>query len=470
MLDDFKTAVNDEDKSSEKKSTQKILPKICHETSDTSTATTDSNRKPIIGALNYIPMRNEEEDLNRTNHETETEMVEKNEVNMEKPTEEAYDDQYLKKVGFENSNKHEEVQESITSMIKHEEVDMDYGDYYYEDDNDLAYSGDVVNEEKENHATKSEANNDLYLANVGDFENSYNDEGSLGYNVSIIKPEDGDYYDDYHEDDKAGFINDVHEENQQDYKTEILSSKDHLVYYEQKLDVELKLEKEDLDVDKNEVPNLNYVKNEILEEDLEDYYDDNVEQTSNNTGGTADKDQKFKIETKGIEIKLDENEVIKDRFGQIVDKMIKCASCDKVYVGKCAVKSLRVHYRNVHGGPKLIKAKNEVTKEQLENDDNFDGNVQKCDFCDKVYVGPNALHCMKRHMKSHSGIHYKCQICDKDFSHMIGMLVQHLRKKHKCENICETCKNYLFFLIQYQDIHRNRLVKNNSEVYDGETE
>ena len=229
MLDDFKTADNDEDKSSEKKSTQKILPKICHETSDTSTATTDSNRKPIIGALNYIPMRNEEEDLNRTNHETETEMVEKNEVNMEKPTEEANDDQYLKKVGFENSNKHEEVQESITSMIKHEEVDMDYGDYYYEDDNDLAYSGDVVNEEKENHATKSEANNDLYLANVGDFENSYNDEGSLGYNVSIIKPEDGDYYDDYHEDDKAGFINDVHEENQQDYKTEILSSKDHLV-------------------------------------------------------------------------------------------------------------------------------------------------------------------------------------------------------------------------------------------------
>ena len=153
----------------------------------------------------------------------------------------------------------------------------------------------------------------------------------------------------------------------------------------------------------------------------------------------------FKIETNGIEIKLDENEVIKDRFGQVVDKMIKCDSCDKVYVGKCALKSLRVHYRNVHGGPKLIKSKNEVTKEHLENDDNYDGNVEKCDFCDKVYVGPNALHCMKRHMKSHSGIHYKCQICDKDFFHMIGMLVQHLRKKHKCENICEKCKNYLFF-------------------------
>ena len=441
MLDNFKTAVNDEDKSSgEKKFTQKILPKICNETSDTSTTTTtDSNRKPIIGALNYIPMRNEEEDLN-TNHETETQMVEKNEVNMEEPTEEAYD--YQKNVGnFENSNKHEEVQESISSMIKHEEVDMDYGDYYYEDDHDLAYSGDVVNEEKENHPTKSETNNELYLANVGDFENSYNDQGSIEYNVSMIKPEDGDYYDDYHEDEIADSINDVHEENQQDYKTEILSSKDHQVYYEQKIDVELKLEKEDFDEDKNEVPNLNDVKNEVLEEDLEDYYDYNVEQTSNKTGGTEDKDHKFKIETKGIEIKLDENEVIKDRFGQVVDKMIKCANCDKVYVGKCAAKSLRVHYRNVHGGPNMKEAKNKVTTEHLENDDNnYDGDIEKCELCDKVYVGPNALHCMKRHMKSHSGIHYKCQICDKDFFHMIGMLVQHLRKKHKCKNICEKCK------------------------------
>ena len=161
---------------------------------------------------------------------------------------------------------------------------------------------------------------------------------------------------------------------------------------------------------------------------------------------TADLDQKFKMETTtGIEIKLDGSEIIKNRFGQVVDKMVKCDACDKFYVGKCAAKSLRSHYRIVHGAPKMKEAKNKVTKEHLENADAE--NVEKCKFCDKVYVGPTADSSMKFHMKTHSGIVYKCHICEKDFQHKIGSLVRHLQIKHKCENVCEKCEYFFLHMM-----------------------
>ena len=144
-----------------------------------------------------------------------------------------------------------------------------------------------------------------------------------------------------------------------------------------------------------------------------------------------------KIETHGIEIKIDENEVITNRFGLVVDKKITCNYCDKIYFGKSAAKSLWAHCRLVHGAPKLKEAKNEVTNEHLENSDT---NVQKCKFCDKSYVGIHALDSMKYHMKSHSGLHYICHICEKDFLHKLGRLVWHLEIKHQCENVCDKCK------------------------------
>ena len=153
----------------------------------------------------------------------------------------------------------------------------------------------------------------------------------------------------------------------------------------------------------------------------------------------------FKIETNGIEIKLDENEVIKDRFGQVVDKMIKCASCDKVYVGKCAAKSLRVHYKNVHGGPNMKEAKNKVTTEHLENDDNnYDGDIEKCELCDKVYVGPNALDSMKYHMKSHSGIHHKQNESTSNVVEVLNEMSETNRLKQLNSILIQQLQNYKY--------------------------
>ena len=146
-------------------------------------------------------------------------------------------------------------------------------------------------------------------------------------------------------------------------------------------------------------------------------------------------DQNIKIENN--EITTDENEIITNRFGHVVDKKIKCNYCDKIYFGKSAAKSIWAHCRLVHGAPKLKEAKNEVTDEHLENSDT---NVQKCKFCDKSYVGIHALDSMKYHMKSHSGLHYICHICEKDFLHKLGRLVWHLQIKHQCENVCDKCK------------------------------
>ena len=125
--DDFKNTVND--KNSEEKITQNgNLPIIS--TNITSVTPTKID-KPIIGALNFIPMRNEEEE-NSNSYEIEKEIVEKNEVIMEELTEEN-DDQYLKKIAeiveFEK-NEIEKIISKNSSLDKDNSVfDESYEDY-----------------------------------------------------------------------------------------------------------------------------------------------------------------------------------------------------------------------------------------------------------------------------------------------------------------------------------------------------
>ena len=339
---------------------------------ESSVKSTDPNGKPIIGELNYIPMRNSENEKDQIEEnyigsatDYAIDVTNMNTTEVEPTADELYyyddknDDQYMENEDFENSN-NMETEMLSASKIKHEEIDMDYDNYYE------GYSSDI--------------------------NNDYNEE----------------------EDSKTGVLKD-----EKDFET----MDDDIGEELQKVKVEIEEEPPD---DSNNTAEEQQPNNDV----------------SNNTtweAETADFDQKFKMETTtGIEIKLDGSEVIKNRFGQVVDKMVKCDACDKFYVGKTAAKSLRSHYRIVHGAPKMKEAKNKVTKEHLENPDAE--NVEKCKFCDKVYVGPTADSSMKFHMKTHSGINYKCHICEKDFQHKLGSLVRHLQIKHKCENVCEKCE------------------------------
>ena len=181
---------------------------------------------------------------------------------------------------------------------------------------------------------------------------------------------------------------------------------------------------------------------EIKEEEaveLDEYVQSNKTETVD-----EECDQNIKIENN--EITTDENEIITNRFGHVVDQKIKCNYCDKIYFGKWAAKSIRFHCRLVHKAPKLREAKNEVTKEQFENSDT---KIKKCKFCDKTYLGPTASKSMKWHMKSHSGIHHKCHICETDFLHKFGSLVWHLKFKHQCANVCEKCRCMLFHILYF---------------------
>ena len=129
--DDFKNTVNDKnDKKSEEKITQNGSNLPTMRTNKTSGIPTKID-KPIIGALNFIPMRNEEEE-NSNSYEIEKEIVEKNEVIMEELTEEN-DDQYLKKIAemveFEK-NEIEKIISKNSSLDKDNSVfDESYEDY-----------------------------------------------------------------------------------------------------------------------------------------------------------------------------------------------------------------------------------------------------------------------------------------------------------------------------------------------------
>ena len=130
--------------------------------------------------------------------------------------------------------------------------------------------------------------------------------------------------------------------------------------------------------------------------------------------------------SKAIEIKIDKNEVVKDRFGQVVEKMVKCDACDNVYTGKTAVKTLARHYRAVHQEPK-------------KKDEQEDDIIEKCKLCDKIYRGSFAKTAIKMHMTRHEGEQRICYLCGKDFKNNLGFLVRHLKLKHKCENVCKEC-------------------------------
>ena len=132
--------------------------------------------------------------------------------------------------------------------------------------------------------------------------------------------------------------------------------------------------------------------------------------------------------SKAIEIKIEKNEVFKDRFGQVVKKMVKCDVCDNVYTGKTAVKNLTRHYRSVHQDPKK-------KQEHNKNDDS----IEKCKLCDKIYRGSFAKTAIKMHMTRHEGEQRICHLCGKDFKNNLGFLVRHLKLKHICENVCKEC-------------------------------
>ena len=427
---------------------------------ESSVTQTNTNGKPILGELNFIPMRNSKDDNDQIKENyigTSDYAIYVGNMNTDESTVDEYDNenQYSENEDFDNSN-NTETDVLHTSKIKHEETDIN-------DDKNEDSKTDVKDEDEleksHSDSRSSEHEHDqlaeLHEPEIQEISHVPNDEAIDILQAEPLKMSSPvmDKVDvsekpisrsnseitssDKEEEQKiAEALENLYENVVPTHKNKQSSSSSssddekndeqplEIIFNEPKLAAPV-LEKMDIG------PQLQKVKVE-LEEPNE------VEQL--NTDETADQqewDQKFKMETNGIEIKIEENEVIKNRFGQVVDKKIKCNYCDKICLGKWAAKSMRLHCRLVHKAPKLREAKNEVTKEHLENDD---PNVQKCKLCDKAYIGQYALSSMKMHMKSHSGLHHKCHICDKDFRHKLGSLVWHLQIKHQCENVCDKCK------------------------------
>ena len=331
---------------------------------ESSVKSTDPNGRPILGDLNFIPMRNSEAE--------NADQIEENYIgtsdyaidvtNMNTNTEEYYDhddNQYMESEDyFENSNTNMEEEEMLSvSKIKHEEVDMDYDNYYEHE----AYSSDI-NDEKEDLKT--------------------------------------------------------------DIKDEKFFEKDDMGQLLQKVKVEL----EEPDEDEEWAGEQSNISSNTVDEQLDD---EKILKKKKAPQGHW--------KSKGIEIKIDKNEVIKDRFGQVVEKMIKCDACDNVYTGKAAIKTLARHYRSVHQIPKM--------KEEEQVGEKNDDIIEKCKLCDKIYRGTFAKTAIKMHMTRHEGIHRICHLCDKDFKTNLGFLVRHLRLKHKCENVCEKCEYYFFYFL-----------------------
>merc|ERR1712080_310490 len=151
-----------------------------------------------------------------------------------------------------------------------------------------------------------------YVEESEDFENSNTNMEMLS--ASKIKHEEVDMdYDNYYE----AYSSDINDEKE-DLKTDI---KDEKIF--ENMEMGLQSQK---------------VKVELEEPD-----DENGDQSNNISNNDDKRDEKIKmkpasLESHGIEIKIDKNEVIKDRFGQVATIMVKCDSCDKVYLGKVAKK------------------------------------------------------------------------------------------------------------------------------------
>ena len=339
---------------------------------ETSINSTDPNGKPILGELNFIPMRNSETDEKNTT----SDQIEENYIgtttsdyaidvsnmntitntNDEQNAEDYYDyndDGYMESEDLENSNANYNNMETdmiSASKIKHEEVDMDYDNYYDQE----AYSSDI------------------------------NDERDEDYKPDVVK-------------DEKCF------------------DKNNIRFAAALQKVKVELEEPEYEEEDGEEANISN----------DTYFDKNGRRMPKKPADYG------YWKSKAIEIKIDKNEVVKDRFGQVVEKMVKCDACDNVYTGKTAVKTLARHYRAVHQEP----------KKKDEQDDDI---IEKCKLCDKIYRGSFAKTAIKMHMTRHEGEQRICYLCGKDFKNNLGFLVRHLTLKHRCENVCTECKYFIF--------------------------
>ena len=450
--------------------------------SKSSVTLTDTNGKANLGELNFIHMRNPEDEndiIEETCIGTGDYVIDVRNMNIEEQTVDEHDDEnpYMENEDIDNSNN---TELEVNSKIKREETEMDYDTCYEE-----AYSVGNINDD-ENEDSKTDEKLEISHSDSSSSEHVPNDEAidiqatPLNRQRELKKAEEekekkfleaakgfwrhkmrtqvmdkldvsekpiscsksGTTSSDKEADHKiAEALENLYEnfaathKNKQSFSSSSFDDEENheqspeIISDEPNLAIPV-LGKMDIELQSQEV------KVELEETD-------EAEQSNNDETEDQELDKKSKIETNGIEIKIDENEVITNRFGHVVDKQIKCNYCDKIYFGKWATKSIRSHCRLVHEAPKLKEAKNEVFNEHLEKDE---PSIHKCKFCDKTYVGPHALDSMKYHMKSHSGIHYKCQICEKDFFHKLGSLVWHLQLKHQCENVCEKCE-FIFIII-----------------------
>ena len=436
----------------------------------------NTNEEQISGDLNFIPMRNSEhknDQIDENYIETSDYVIDKGNMNTEESNFDECENQYIENEDFDNSNNADfnEKEDSKPDLKDEDSLEKSYSDpslseLKYDELPELQEISQVPNNEAINiqdkplqMITQIMDKVDVSVKPINNSNSAISSDEEQKFS-EVLK----NLYENLAptQKDKQSFaeaLKNMYEnlvQTNKDKKSYSSSSSEDEKNHEQPPENEDEENHEQHPVCKDEEnheqpPEINSNESEIAIPVLEDMGNGlqlqevkvefeepgKAEQLKNDEIADQEWCKNSKIETHGIEIKIDENEVITNRFGHVVDKKIKCNYCDKIYFGKSAAKSIWAHCRLVHGAPKLKEAKNEVTNEHLENSDT---NVQKCKFCDKSYVGIHALDSMKYHMKSHSGLHYICHICEKDFLHKLGRLVWHLEIKHQCENVCDKCK------------------------------
>ena len=445
---------------------------------ESSVSSINTNEKQILGDLNFMPMRNPEhkdDQIDENYIETSDYATDKGNVNTDEPDFDECENQYMENEDFDNSNDtaFNEKEDSKPDLKDEDRLEKSYSEpslselLKYDELSELQEISHVPNNEvievqdeplkmntqiidkvdvsekpinNSNSGTSSEEEQKFSEALKNLYENlapSHKDKHSFAEALKNM-------YENLvqtNKDEKSYSSSSSEDEENHEQPPETEDEENHEQHPECK-DEENHEQPPEINSNESEIaiPVLEEMGNGLqLQEVKVELEEPGEAEQSKTDDEIADQEwhKKFKLETSGTEIRIDENEVITNRFGHIVDKKIKCNYCDKIYIGKWAAKSIWAHCRRVHGAPKLKEAKNEVTNEHLENSDT---NVQKCKFCDKSYVGIHALDSMKYHMKSHSGLHYICHICEKDFLHKLGRLVWHLEIKHQCENVCDKCK------------------------------
>ena len=396
---------------------------------ESSVTLTDTKEKPILGELNFIPQRNSEDE----NYQIEENCIKINDDASD--FEESSIEDKINPSEVQTISSQVRVEQKTKTLVPIEIPEQEHNNDKEEKSNEQNQSDEATGMEYSNFDTelieKSFPNEISIKDFTGNFENqNMENEDFKNSNItridvlngSKIKFEEKDIdYDNYYD----AYSNDINEKNE-DFKTDEI--------FLEEMDIGEEFEESD----KIKQSNMEDSRN-INDENGDSETDEKVLEVKQSKTHAAPDQQ----ETNGIEIRIEENEVIKNRYGQVVDKKIKCNYCDKICIGKWAVKGIKTHYRLVHEAPNLKGAKNKITKEHLKIDDT---SIQNCKICDKSYTGQTALKNLKFHMKkSHSGLHHKCHICDKDFLHKLGNLVWHLQIKHGCRNICEKCE-YIYHI------------------------